>query len=73
MTHATSFNSPAGRAIRLSDVMNLLGASRPTIWRWSRRDPAFPKPFHLSSSITCWDEEEVLAWLQSKKAQRESA
>jgi predicted DNA-binding transcriptional regulator AlpA len=59
-----------GRAIRLNEVLHLTGASRPTIWRWARSDPTFPRPFHLSSAITCWDEEEVLDWINSKKVQR---
>jgi predicted DNA-binding transcriptional regulator AlpA len=60
------------RAIRVNDVMRLTGASRPTIWRWSKSDPTFPRPFHLSAAITCWDEREVIAWVESKKARRES-
>jgi prophage regulatory protein len=59
-----------GRALRLRDVMLLTGASRPTIWRWSKADPSFPKPFHLSPAITCWDEGEVLEWIEHKKAGR---
>jgi prophage regulatory protein len=58
------------RAIRLTEVMQLTGASRPTIWRWSRSDPTFPRPFHLSPAITCWDEREVLEWIEQKKATR---
>jgi prophage regulatory protein len=58
------------RAIRLVEVMQLTGASRPTIWRWSRSDPTFPRPFHLSPAITCWDEGEVLEWIEQKKSAR---
>ena len=71
--HNNSSSSPPGRTVRLPRICDLTGASSATIWRWTKTDPAFPKPFHLSSAITCWDEDEVLAWLQSKKAQRESA
>jgi predicted DNA-binding transcriptional regulator AlpA len=61
--------TPRTRAIRLTEVMQLTGASRPTIWRWSRSDPTFPRPFHLSPSITCWDEREgtTFGW-RSKRA-----
>lgn len=62
-----------GRAIRLNEVLHLTGASRPTIWRWARSDPTFPRPFHLSSAITCWDEREVLGWIESKKSARGDA
>lgn len=58
------------RAIRLTEVMRLTGASRPTIWRWTKSDPTFPRPFHLSKAITCWDEREVVSWIESKKARR---
>lgn len=61
------------RAIRLTRVCDLTGASRPTIWRWVRDDATFPKPFSLSVGITAWDEAEVIAWLQAKKSQRSAA
>lgn len=70
MKRASSSISNTSRAIRLPEVMHLVGASRPTIWRWSKSDPSFPKPFHLSSSITCWDEGELVGWLERKKAER---
>lgn len=60
----------ATRAIRLPRVCDLTGASRATLWRWAKMDPTFPKPFHLSPAITCWDEEEVRAWIEAKKAAR---
>ena len=59
-----------GRAIRLNEVMQLVGASRPTIWRWARSDPNFPRPFRLSAGVTVWDEQEVLGWIATKKAER---
>jgi predicted DNA-binding transcriptional regulator AlpA len=60
--------------IRLPQVRKLTGdISRATIWRWVKNDPSFPKPFRLSSAITCWDEGEIRDWVESKKAQRRSA
>lgn len=58
------------RAIRLPQVMHVTGVSRPTIWRWVRTDPTFPKPFHLSPAVTAWDEAELAVWLEHKKQQR---
>ncbi len=55
------------RAIRLTSVCDLTGASRASVWRWAKDDPTFPKPFHLSAAITVWDEGEVLNWLEAKK------
>jgi predicted DNA-binding transcriptional regulator AlpA len=60
-----------GRAIRLPHVCSLTGASRATVWRWANDDVTFPKPFHLSPGITCWDEGEVVAWIDTKKAERD--
>jgi prophage regulatory protein len=58
------------RAIRLPEVCHKTGASRATIWRWVKNDPSFPLRFQLSPGITCWDEGEILAWIDAKKAQR---
>ena len=61
---------PSGHVARLPRVRDLTGASSATIWRWTKVDPSFPKPFHPSPAITCWDEREVLDWIEQKKAQR---
>lgn len=57
-----------GRAVRLPRVREIIGVSAPTVWRYVKNDPSFPKPFHLSPAVTCWDEDELFAWLESKKA-----
>ncbi len=62
--------TPAKRAIRLPQVQNKTGASPATVWRWVKNDPTFPQPFHLSPSITVWDEAEIDSWIASKKALR---
>jgi predicted DNA-binding transcriptional regulator AlpA len=67
---ATKFKPVApSRAIRLPLVSNLTGMSRATIWRKVKEDASFPRPFHLSAAITVWDEEEILGWIASKKAE----
>ena len=58
-------------AVRLKDVCQMVGVSRPTVWRWVNSDPSFPKPFKLSPSITAWDKAEVEDWLSAKKGGRE--
>lgn len=63
----------AMRAVRLPRVCDLTGASPATIWRWVRLEAGFPLPFHLSAAVTAWDEGEVIAWLEQKKAQRGKA
>jgi prophage regulatory protein len=61
------------RAIRLPRVSDLTGASRATVWRWVKTEPTFPKPFALSAGVTCWDEGEILDWVESKKNRAKSA
>lgn len=58
------------RAIRLPRVCEITASSKATTWRRVQLDPSFPKPFRLSPGVTVWDEAEILAWLESKKAQR---
>jgi len=69
LRHNTN-EASGGRALRLPHVCDLTGASRTTIWRWAKDDPTFPKPFKLSDAVTVWDEGEVLAWIERKKARR---
>lgn len=63
--HVTS-----SRAVRLPGVCDRIGASRSTVWRWVRDDASFPRPFKLSAGTTVWDEQEILDWIEAKKAQR---
>ncbi len=61
------------RAIRLPRVVEITGASRATVWRWSKTDPTFPRPFKLSAGVTGWDEAEIFGWLEAKKSARFAA
>ena len=72
-TSTLNYSAVNGRAIRLPRVCDLTAQSGPTVWRRTRQDPSFPKPFSLSPNITVWDEAEVLAWLQAKKTRRGAA
>ena len=60
----------AGRAIRLPQVCDLIGASPATVWRWAKHDRSFPQPFKLSEAVTCWDERELVEWIAAKKSAR---
>lgn len=44
------------------------GVSRPTIWRWLKSDPTFPRPFKLSPQCTRWRDDEIVAWEAASKA-----
>lgn len=68
MTASSTRQSP--RAIRVSRVAELVGASKPTVRRWVQTVPGFPKPFHLSPGVTAWNEAEIIAWLEAKMATR---
>ncbi|MDQ6701684.1 MAG: AlpA family phage regulatory protein [Pseudomonadota bacterium] len=58
------------RAARLPRVRDITRLSSATIWRKDKYDPSFPRSFKLSKGVTCWDENEILAWIESKKAER---
>lgn len=40
--------------------------SRPTIWRWLRTDPQFPKPLKLSPGATRWRLADLERWEQAR-------
>ena len=66
----TKFQPVASHRAIQSSVADLTGMSRATIWRKVKDDATFPKPFRLSDAITVWDEDEILAWIKTKKAVR---
>lgn len=58
----------AKRALRPAQVADKLGISVPTVWRYCRNNPSFPKPRKLSERVTVFDEGELDAFLEGKKA-----
>lgn len=56
------------RAIKVSSVADLTGDSVSTVWRRTREDPTFPKPFKLSPQSTVWNQADILAWIEAKRA-----
>lgn len=56
--------------VRLPEVCKAVGASRPSIWRWVKSDPAFPQPFKLGANSTGWDASEIAAWVEARKSLR---
>lgn len=38
------------------------GVTRPTIWRWHRTDPKFPRAVSLSPGCTRWKLADIMAW-----------
>ncbi len=58
----------ARRVARIHDLATTRGSkgrlpvSPATIWRWVASG-RFPRPFRLGPNMTCWDLDEVEAWL----------
>jgi predicted DNA-binding transcriptional regulator AlpA len=55
----------AKRALRPAQVAEKLGVSVPTIWRYCRNNPKFPRPSKLSERVTVFDEAELDAYLNA--------
>lgn len=65
----TSTNA-AKRTLRVRQVADTLGIGVSSVWRLAKTDPSFPKPFCLSPRVTVWDNSEVAAYVETKKAER---
>lgn len=52
----------------LSDkqVAERYGVTVPTVWRWHKSDPAFPRAIKLSTGTTRWKLSEIEAWEKSR-------
>lgn len=42
--------------------------TRPTVWRWLKTDPTFPKPIYLSPGCTRWKLDEIESWEAARRA-----
>ena len=70
---ASNDDSYQPRAIRLPEVLNILGISKSALYDWlspnsSSHDPALPRPFKLGKSDrspSAWWHHEVVAYLKS--------
>ena len=54
------------KTIRFPKLQEQLGVSRSTIFRWER-DGKFPKHIQLGENSTAWIQEEVDAWVESRR------
>ncbi|ASP35773.1 hypothetical protein CHH27_23105 [Labrenzia sp. VG12] len=48
----------------VGDVAAFFAVSEPTIWRWNRNNPEFPKGHELSPGTTRWCREEIEEYCQ---------
>lgn len=61
------------RGIRVKRVAEILGVSAPTVWRWSKENPSFPKRRNPSPRVTLWVEDEIVAFRDATLTQQEAA
>jgi len=52
-----------GKILRVSDVVELFGIKRQTLFAWETKGK-FPKRIKLGVKLYGWQEQEVLKWLQ---------
>ena len=50
----------------VDQVAERLAVSAPTVWRYARVDPSFPKPIKLSPGCSRWRADEVENWLATR-------
>ncbi len=55
------------RGIRPAPTAAKIGVSLPTLWRYVRNNPHFPRPRKLSERVTVFDETEIDAFLAAPK------
>lgn len=53
--------------IRAKRLAPLLAIAEPTLWRWLKYDPTFPKPVRFSGKVTAWLYTDIEAWINAKK------
>ena len=56
-----------GQFIRAKNLAPHLAVSEPTLWRWLKEDPTFPKPVKLSGRVTAWKISEIESWAEAKR------
>ena len=57
------------RAANAFEVLNLVGVTRSTLYRWMEAG-TFPKQIHLGPRTIVWNEREVVQWMEDRMAAR---
>jgi prophage regulatory protein len=60
------------RLLRLPEVTHITGLRRSQIYRLAA-DNEFPKPCKIGPRASAWIESEVIGWIETRIAQRETA
>lgn len=56
------------RIIRASELAEMLGISKPTLWRMEKRGELPPK-IRISKRVVGWRESDISSWLNSREIQ----
>lgn len=56
----------SNRIISITELGQLLGKSKVSIWRWER-DQILPKPIKVQGRTLGWRESSILEWLESQE------
>ena len=65
MANKTAQAKP-GRMVRISQLIDYVGLSRPTIYRLSKAGK-FPKPVKIGARASAWDLNEIDAWIEARR------
>lgn len=57
------------KILRKKAVLQAVGVSDATLWRWEKAG-AFPRRMQLGGNSVGWNESELVAWQERKKAER---
>ena len=57
------------RFLRISEVLDRVGVSRPTIYRWMSKG-SFPKQIAIGANSVAWLESDVTQWMVDQMAAR---
>jgi prophage regulatory protein len=68
----SSLTPPLETILRKSTVLNSVGISGPTLWRWIKNNN-FPQPVSLGGRSVGWLQSEVADWIEARAAKRHIA
>ena len=64
-----SGNKAQARFLRLPEVLNLVGVTRSTLYRWMDAG-TFPKQISVGGNTVVWVESAVTSWMEDRMASR---
>ena len=67
MSFQTDQSDQGRRYLRDKAVGAKIDTSRSQVWRLTKHDPDFPQPIRLSAGHTVWSEDQIDAWVDSKR------